>query len=286
MNYQPAETVDPGTFDGLRVITLGARASSRQTLSFMGIRACLTPFEVHRFAVLARVWDSAVTVVDTPGCGYGGATMTTHQRRALLSGDFTPVAQRMIAAAQQHNPRLSDQSVSLTGYSMGASLAAAAAASSKTLQVEHLILIEPVALRRWHLPSLLQSVRLEDRLIDGYLADNNEAAGSAPHPGRQSIDHIHNSRLDLALLGFGVSRGRLKQDVLRAAANHKPSVTVVHGLWSRLTRMTDIARLIDTCRQAGLEIDDITVEGHHALWQSLPRVNDLATRTKPPTPTE
>ncbi|WP_431240992.1 hypothetical protein ACQ86B_29145 (plasmid) [Mycolicibacterium aichiense] len=256
----------------------------------MGLQACLSPFEVQRFAMLARIWDTAITVVDTPGCGDGGINLTTMQRGALLRGDFTPVAQHMVAVARRHNPRLSDRPVHLTGYSMGASLAAAAAAAAgpRSLQLEHLMLIEPVALRRWPLPSLLRSVRLEDRLIDGYLADNEAVAGVVPLKDWQGTD-IRCSRLDLALLGFGISRGGLTRDVLRAAATHQPRVTVVHGVGSRLSRMTDTSRLIGTCRQAGIDIHDVAVEGHHALWQSLPRVSDLAARAHHlprPTPTD
>jgi pimeloyl-ACP methyl ester carboxylesterase len=186
----------------------------------------------------------------------------------------------MVEVGLRHNPRLLIEPVHVTGYSMGASVAAAAAADTGLLQVGELVLIEPVALRNWRLTSLLRSVRFEDDILDHYLADNDGVAGAVP-PGSKRGEHAPHSRLDLALLGFGLSRGALSGDLLRAAAIQTFAVKVVHGIDSRLSRAPDIARLVRNCRRVGVDIQDVTVEGHHALWQSLPRVNQLAIRIRP-----
>lgn len=272
--------IETGLVDGLRVVTLSQPSATRQALVFMGIQACLDPFEVQRFAVLAHAWDAAVTVVDTPGYGYGGARLTGAERRGLLRGDFTALARRMVRVAQRHNPRLLTQPVHVTGYSMGASVAAAAAGDAGLLRIDELVLVEPVALRHWHLTSLLRSVRLEDGTVDDYLAHNDELAGAVLPESRRG-EEVPHSRRDLALLGFGVSRGRLPRDILQAAAIQRFGVKVVHGTDSRLSRAPDNASLIESCRRAGIDIQDIAVEGHHALWQSLPRVDDLASRIRP-----
>lgn len=282
MKQGPAgTTVDSDLVDGLRVVTVRPASAARQAFVFMGIRACVDPFEVQRFAVLAHTWDAAVTVVDTPGCGYGGARLTCTQRRGLLRGDFTSLARRMVRVGQQHNPRLLEGPVHVTGYSMGASVAAAAAADAGLLQVGELVLVEPVALRNWRLTSLLRSARFEDDILEHYLADNDGVAGAVPPLSTHGQDAAPYSRLDLALLGFGVSRGELSRDLLRAAAIQRFTVKVVHGIDSRLSRAPDNAHLIHKCHRAGVNIQDVTVEGHHALWQSLPRVKELAVRLRP-----
>ncbi|WP_431235943.1 alpha/beta fold hydrolase (plasmid) [Mycolicibacterium psychrotolerans] len=166
--------VEDGTeIDGLRVATLGRRDARRQVLVFMGFLACVEPFELQRFALLAAEWDAQVTVVDAPGCGYGGARLTSTERRACRRGDFTPVARRMVHVAQTRQHRLRRGRVTVVGYSMGASLAAAAAAAPGLLRVSNMVLVEPVAMRRWNLLDLLRSVRDEDHLLDEYLDRNS-----------------------------------------------------------------------------------------------------------------
>ena len=267
------------TVDGLRVAIVGDRCAPRQVLIFMGLKACVEPFELQRFALLARSWDAALTVVDAPGCGYSGARLTGRERRALRRGDFTDVARRMVAAAQEVNHRLRRGPVLVAGYSMGASLAAAAAADPGRLRVAAMILVEPVGVRRWNLLSLLRAVRIEDRTIDGYLAHNDGLTGVV-QPADRRGEAPPRSRLDLAHLGFGLSRGRLPDDLQRASRIQEFPLQVVHGSASRLSRVADASWLVRRCRRAGIDVHDITVAGHHALWHSLPHVAGLARCTR------
>lgn len=266
--------------DGLRVVTLGHHDASRQILLFMGFLACVDRFELQRFDLLCREWDAQITVVDTPGWGYGGARLTRDERRALRRGDFTAVARRMVHAAQQHHAPLRHAPLTVAGYSMGASLACAAAADPGLLRVESMILVEPVAMRRWNLARLVCSVRSEGRVIEDFLDKNNAVPGAVmpdTHPGKSSPSQ---SRTDLAHLGYALSRGRLMSDLLRINMIQSFPVQIVHGVDSLLSRGHDITKLVAICRRAGMSILDVPVEGRHALWHSLPDVAALARRTR------
>jgi pimeloyl-ACP methyl ester carboxylesterase len=265
--------------DGLRVVTLGHPDAHRQVLVFMGFLACVEPFELQRFALLCREWDAQITVVDAPGCGYGGARLTRTQRRGLRRGDFTMVARRMVHAAQNHHRPLRRGPVALVGYSMGASLACAAAADPGLLRVDTLILVEPVAMRRWNLARLIGSVRSEDAVLDEYLRDNNAVPGAVPPTQRRDEPLPMCSRTDLAHLGFALSRGLLTSDLLRANAIQSFPTQIVHGAGSQLSRVRDIEKLVAICRRAGLKVHDVPVAGRHPLWHSLSEVAGLAQLT-------
>jgi pimeloyl-ACP methyl ester carboxylesterase len=278
--FTTARVADWTEVDGQRVATVGRADARRQVLLFMGFLACVEPFELQRFAVLAAEWDAQVTVVDTPGCGYGGARLTKTERRACRRGDFTPIARRMVHSAQLQHHRLRRGPVTVVGYSMGASLAAAAAADPGLLRVSNMILVEPVAMRRWNLLGLLNSVRDEDRVIDEYLDRNVAFPDAVPPSDRRNEPPPSTFRLDLAHLGFALSRGQLAPDLLRANAIQQFSVQVVHGVRSRLSRSAVVERLIKVCRRAGMEMEDVPVGGRHALWHSLPDVAALARLTR------
>lgn len=267
---------DTGT---LRVRTLGHPEARRQVLGFMGLRACVEPFELQRFALLATAWDAQVTVVDAPGCGYGGARLTREERRGLRRGDFTAVANRIVRTAQNHHPPLRRGPVAVAGYSMGASLACAAAADPGLLRVDTMILVEPVATRRRNPVRLIRSARSEDAVLDYYL-DSNCAIPGAVRPTEGRGEQLpHCSRLDLAYLGYALSRGRVLSDLLRANAIQSFPIQVVHGVDSRLSRAHDVARLVAICRRSGMHMQDVPVTGRHPLWHSLPDVAALAELT-------
>jgi alpha-beta hydrolase superfamily lysophospholipase len=265
--------------DGLRVVTLGRPDAPRQVLVFMGFLAYVEPFELQRFALLCREWDAQITVVDAPGCGYGGARLTRTQRRGLRRGDFTTVARRMVRAAQSHHLPLRRGPVAVVGYSMGASLACAAAADPGLLRVDTLILVEPVAMRRWNLARLIRSVQSEDAVLDEYLHDNNAVPGAVPPAQRRDEPLPKRSRTDLAHLGFALTRGRLTSDMLRANVIQSFPVQVVHGADSRLSQARDVEKLVAICRRAGMQVYDVPVAGRHALWHSLTDVAALAQLT-------
>jgi pimeloyl-ACP methyl ester carboxylesterase len=274
---QPPQN-DIAVIDGLRTACLGERDSPRQALMFMGIMAWVEPFELQRLALLAQAWNAQVTAVDVPGCGYGGARLTPSQRRELRRGDFAPVARQVVRTAQAHNPRLRRWPVTLVGYSMGASLAAAAAADPGLIRVSNLILVEPVALRRWHVTSLLRSVRSENRVVDEYVDRNHGVPAPVVPPHRRCEPMPPWSRIDVGHLGYAVSRGQLARELIRANAIQRFPVQVVHGIDSTLSRAADVTSLVRRCRRAGVDVHDVPVAGRHALWHCLTDVAKLADR--------
>jgi pimeloyl-ACP methyl ester carboxylesterase len=265
---------------GLRVATIGRPRAPVKVLAFMGLRACVEPIEVRRFALLADEWDARISFVDTPGCGYGGAGLTHRERIALCRGDFTLVARRMVHAAKRHDENIGRRAVMLVGYSLGASLAAAAAADPGLIPVNHMIAVEPVAIDRHNPLRLMHSARSEDRVLAGYLANNAGCLGAnTPGSGHRGAVAPY-SRADVALLGYALSRGRLIRDLLRANRVQCFPVQIVHGTDSILTPSEEAERLTSACRRAAIDVYDVPVAGHHALWQSLPHVAEVARLTR------
>lgn len=259
--------------DDLRVASVGSSVAWRNVLVFMGLNACIDPFELDRFAVLAEEWDARVTVVDTPGCGHGGATLRRGERAGLRHGDFTKVARRMVSAASEFEQHLRSRPVTLLGYSLGTSIAAAAAADPGTVRVQHLVAIEPVAMRTRNPFVLMRLARSEETFASEYRTRNRDSH-AVYEPGGPA------SRSDLARLGYALSRGMLTRDIMRAGSFQRFGLQIVHGRDSQLSPAGDIARLVTKCRKSGMEIRDITVEGRHALWQSLPDVAAIARETR------
>ncbi|SEH53382.1 Pimeloyl-ACP methyl ester carboxylesterase [Mycolicibacterium rutilum] len=271
-------TVTVGEVDGLRFATLGRPDAPRKVLMFMGFLACVEAFELQRFTLLSEIWDARVTVVDAPGCGYGSGRLRSSERRALRRGDFTAVADRMVAVALTAKPDLGRGPVTIVGYSMGSSIAAAAA-GSQALRVDNLTLVEPVAVKRWNLPRLVHATRNEDKVLDEYLDRNNDIPQVVIPLQRRDETPPQQSRTDLAHLGFALSRGYLAVDVQRAHRTHRFAMQLVHGARSRLAGCCDVARFAQQCRDDGVATDDIVVHGRHALWHSLPDVAHLARAT-------
>jgi pimeloyl-ACP methyl ester carboxylesterase len=256
----------------LRAATIGCPDAALQMLVFMGIRAQLDAFELRRADVLASVWQAQVTVVDIPGNGHGYARLTSAERAHLRTGRFDTVADRMVAAAVEHHPRLKHSPVVALGYSMGASLATAAAARSNTLRINRLVLVEPVANRRWSISELLRSVRAEQAHVEADLdrnhnGDNDAVAARGPATGVYVRDWP-----DLCHLGFALTRGSLYADMLRAHRHSNCALALIHGTDSRLARRRDIKRFTHRCRSAGITTDAIEMPGHHSFWHALPDV--------------
>lgn len=270
--------------DGLRVATVGEATSrdgtsARQVLAFMGIDAFVEPFELQRFSLLAALWDAQLTIVDAPGCGAGGGRLTSAQRRGLYRGDFTRVARRMVHSAQAHHAPLRRGSVSVVGYSMGASIAAAAAADPGLMRVSSLVLVEPVGMRRWGLVTLARSLRSERQFADQYV-ENNAAYCAVLPTAKRGDTAPHRHRTDLARLGLGVTRGRMAVDLVRAKSIQDFDVQVVHGTQSRLAPVDDVTSFVARCKRGGVGVRDVPVRGHHALWHSLSDVATLARLTR------
>ena len=270
---------DWSDIDGLRVAEIGRPRAPVRVLAFMGLRACVEPIEVRRFALLADKWDARITLVDTPGCGHGGARLMHRERIALCRGDFTPVARRMVHAAQRYDDNLGRRPVTIVGYSLGTSLAAAAAADPGLVAVNQMIAVEPVAMGLNPL-RLVHAARSEDRVLASYLANNDGRPGAvSPASGhRRGVPPY--SRADVALLGYALSRGSLTRDILRANRVQCFSLQIVHGRDSALTPVAEAEGLASACRRAAIEVYDVPVAGHHALWQSLPHVAEVARLTR------
>ena len=58
MQPHPESDDSWSVIDGLRVITVGDAAAPRQVLVFLGFAACVEPFELQRFTLLAATWDT------------------------------------------------------------------------------------------------------------------------------------------------------------------------------------------------------------------------------------
>lgn len=250
----------------------------------MGFGACLEPFEVQRFGVLAAALRARLLVVETPGFSFTPTSLLRPERMALLRADYGPVATRMLTAALSVDATSSrQQPLGVIGYSLGASIAAAMARVANTqfdreVELESLVLVEPVANRPWSGPQLLTAMRAEDKLIDDYLKTNEDIPGAVVPtdrlPGAPSPQHRH---LDLLLLANALRAGRLIEDVRAAAAGHEGlKVVVAHGASSRLSRLDACQRMVRQCREAGVSVEDVAVPGSHGLWQSLHAVDDLA----------
>lgn len=269
--------VMPSTVHGIRVAAVTPPHHRRTCVVAMGFGAWLDPFELQRFTRLAQALRVRLLVVESPGLGNPGTSLTRRERGALLTGRYTPVARRMLAAATSVIPKR--ERVHLLGYSMGASIVTAMAADRSSPPALSLTLIEPVATRVWNPAALVTAVHRENGLIDSYLLENRNIPGSiipsdriphAPQPARKARDQF--------LLAAGLVRGRIGPDLQQCADSHPHlPVMLVHGRASLLSRPAQVASLARSARERGLTVTDTTVDGGHGLWQSLPRVEDLAT---------
>jgi len=250
----------------------------------MGFGACLEPFEVQRFGVLARVLRARLIVVETPGFSFAPTGLLARERGALLRADYGPVAARMLTAALSiDDTRHGQRPLGVIGYSMGASLVSAMARVAhnqldRKVALETVVLVEPVAIRRWSWPRLLGALRAEDKLIDGYLRTNEDVPEAViPTDRIPGSASPRQRRLDLLLLANALRAGRLVEDLRAAAAGHEAmKVVVAHGASSHLSQLAECQRMVGECRAAGILVEDVAVPGHHGLWQSLYAVDDLA----------
>lgn len=276
-------TVLPGgeRSPGLRVALVDPEdADGRRFVVAMGYAAWLDDFELQRFRLLARELRARLVVVETPGhgTGTGASRLTAAERRALLlRADLRPVAERMLAAAVAADPALLDAPVGVIGYSLGSSLGTAMAQvllARTGAGVPALVLVEPVAGRRWRPLDLVRATRAEDRLVDVALAENVGIAGVVePWDRRPSADPPRHDRLDLLLLANALRAGDLAEQVARSRA---ALLVVVHGAESRLSLPAAVGDVLAAARAAGTRTEELEMRGSHGLWHSLPSVRRLA----------
>ncbi|WP_254849103.1 hypothetical protein [Mycobacterium sp. GA-1841] len=246
-----------------------------------GLRSWIEPFEMQRFQLLAGVLQARMIVVEVPGFGAAGTRLLADERRALFAGDFSPLAARMLTAATSAIVDEAVPELSFLGYSMGASLTAAMAnvASAQGIAVEHLCLVEPVALRPWRIDELVTATRFENRLIDGYLITNESFDGAVePWDRRAGVSPATHRRRDLLFLAIALSRGGLTSELLSRSGGPR-HIVVVRG-YSSLLAHADPATVLRQLRRDGATADELVVPGHHAFWHSLPAVNEMARRLR------
>lgn len=263
------------TVHGVRIATVTPERPRGTCVVAMGYGAWHDAFELQRFTRLADLLGVRLVVLETPGLGYEGTALTWRERAALLSGRYSPLGARMMAAATSHTG--TGEPVHLLGYSLGTSVAAAMAASRHAPRISSLVLVEAVAARNWNPLVLARSVGKEDAVIDGYLDETaavphavapSDRVDGAPGPARNQVDQL--------LLGTALSWGRLGGDIGRFAARQtSPDVLVVHGSTSVLSPPLANATLVRKLDAQGCLVTDVEVEGGHGLWQSLPRVDLL-----------
>lgn len=272
--------VSRSTVHGVRIATVTPERPRATCVVAMGFGAWHDAFELQRFTRLADLLDARLVVLETPGLGYEGTTLTRRERAALLSGRYSRLGTRMMAAATSVTSP--GEPVHLLGYSLGTSVAAAMAASRHAPRISSLVLVEPVAARTWNPLVLARSVSEEDAVIDDYLDETAAVADAvapsdrvegAPGPARNQVDQL--------LLGTALSWGRLTGDLSRFAARQpSPDVLVVHGSTSVLSPPPINAVLARRLGALGCRVTDVELEGGHGIWQSLPRVDLLGAHVR------
>ncbi|EKX62163.1 hypothetical protein Sipo8835_05810 [Streptomyces ipomoeae] len=252
-----------------------------------GFLAFVEPFEMQRFQVIAAMLRARLVVVETPGAGFAVSRLLPKERRALLRGDFTVPARRMLRAATEViGARHADGPVGpvgVLGYSLGASFAAAMAAVSGTAEtgpaVREVVLVEPVAVRHWSAAALVSAVRRENRRVGPYLDETATVTGAVrpleARPGEKPATLRHG---DLLLLANALRAARLTDDLV--TATRRPDrrlgrLVVVRGEESLLSPRRDVHRLVTAAGWHGIATRLLSVPGPHAFWQSLPAVGSV-----------
>lgn len=256
-----------------------------------GFLAFVEPFEMQRFQLIASVLRARLVVVETPGAGFAASRLLPEERRALLRGDFTVPARRMLRAATEvigagdcNGSARRAGPTGVLGYSLGSSFAAAMAAVSAAAgtgpPVESVVLVEPVAVRRWSAAALVSAVHRENRLVRPYLDETATVAGAFPPLEARPGERLNTRRRgDLLILANALRAARLTDDLLAAA--RRPGrgprrLVVVRGEQSLLSPRQAVHALVATAERHGIAASLLRVPGPHAFWHSLPAVGSVA----------
>lgn len=266
--------------DGTTVAVLTPRAPQRDALAFLGFGGWCSGMELHRLMLLAQTWRARIAVPELPGCSAQPSRILTGHAVAVARGDFRPLARQMALNALACLGR-DARPEAVVGYSLGASLAAAALAAidPDRLPSGITVLVEPVAIRRWNPLTLLYRSRHEDVLAEPTLEWSRGLFPAAtPEIDDQRPQHHLPS---LVATGMGLSAGRLLPDLLDGLHRRIDStVIVVHGTSSGLSTPGSVHRVIQQVRQVPARVVDVTVDGGHAFWHSLDRVRDVADQVR------
>lgn len=250
-------------------------------IALLGFRACIEQFEMQRFTALAQYLSARIVVVETPGYGFADSSLTWQERRRLVRGDFELLAHRIHAAILATVNDLPNQ-VGVLGYSMGCSLAAAMVKilneAENAPRASCAVLVEPVAIQRRSIRSLIKANTVESVYIDEYLERTAQASDKfvapldrRPGPSRPPTCRI----LDLALLANALRFDRIGKD-LRAATPRLQRLIFVRGAQSALSPNSAHVAVINDLAGHGVAARAVEVPGHHALWLSVPDVLAIA----------
>jgi Alpha/beta hydrolase family len=255
----------------------------------LGYRAHVEAFEMQRFQLIAAILRSRLLVVETPGFGGATSRILPRERRALLRGDFTPLARRLLSAAVDAiDGDTTVSTIGLIGYSLGASTSAALARVANSTDfgphVDTVVLVEPVALRPWGVRELLSASRQEDLSVQRYLNETSMIENAVQPWDRRREGLVGmRSRADMAVLANALRTPRMAGDLLGAAASAKrplQRVFLIQGVRSALSDHRKAAELAKVLTDRGVQVRTLRTSGGHAFWHSLPRVLDVVGRLR------
>lgn len=244
----------------------------------LGIVARIDDFELARYRYLAVMQQRRIVVVDTPGWLLGSPRSGT-VRTDLRQGSFRGVASHMLDALRGTVPEMLNHPVSMVGYSMGCSSAAALARQlvEAGVTVPHMTLVEPVAIKKLNMVRL--GVRNQREALTRWHAADNRHLSWAPKPSRAPVQATAGFG-PLSTLGhfaWALSRGQLTEDLIRLSTASDTAFSIINGADSRLSPTPATKAFAAQLRGAGANVEHHTVaRGRHGLWNSLPVVEQVS----------
>lgn len=241
----------------------------------LGIMAHLDISEEQRFWLLADRLRRPVVAIDTPGWTRRGGALPASVRARLRRGGFDWLARMLGTVVVEANPGVLDARPSVLGYSLGASTGSALASdlTARGARLRGLTLVEPVAVRRQSLVELGWRNLRDARHNRRYAVENNDVAWACPAVSRPPVPRA----IELGLLVWAISRGQIPQTV-RSLPPSTP-IMIISGELSTLAPISAMHRLVVQLRRQGRPVHQCVVpDAHHALWNSLPQVDQVVER--------
>lgn len=237
-------------------------------LATLGAFAVARDAELDRYVALAERQARTVVIVDTPGWEPERAGLSPATRRDLVAGSCRGAAAQMLRSVRAGVPGIHDAPISLVGYSLGASTAAAIGVllTQQRHRPAYLTLVEPVAV----------AVTSPLTLLRRNLWEANHAPVRRSEPSKEWPSPFGVHTLDMALLLWSLTRAGLRSDLAILADAGVP-ISLLRGKDSRLCPADGFADVsLTTARSTRLRAR--TVQGQsHSLWHDPRVVADLAT---------
>lgn len=224
--------------------------------------------------MLAERLNSPITVVETPGFGMQPASLTATQRIGLAAGRADSLAR--VIASSVLDVSTGQRPYALLGYSLGASVAAAAAGeiarSGGARQPRAIVLIDPPGVTRWRLHRFVRANQADARHVDAVIAANSTHSDAVlPLDRRDELQGV-TRRLDLAALVWWLSRGTLAQDL----APSRAPLELIRFADSHLCPRQDASELVALRASRQLPARMVELSGTHATWHALDALDDIA----------